>query len=340
MILIPAYNPPTSLNALVLALIELNKDNEIPLVIVDDGSDEQKSQDMLNALLKSAVVTVLRHPCNLGKGGALKTGIEYAYRIGAPFVVTADADGQHLPSDILRLFEFAKTRNELIIGTRSFSGPVPARSRFGNAITRFIFLIATGLNLADTQSGLRSIPGLLYREFLGISANKYDFELHCLLRASEKRMVTAIEIQTVYEPGNPTSHFRPLFDSMLIYAVFLRYSLSALLISALDFSCFLLLAALLSDTLTAFLGTRLVTVPLYFCIMKGVVFRAHSSIFWAVAKYLTLASANVLFGTQILQLIDPSGSFQNMLAYLLINVCAAVFNFLVMKCAIFRRYDQ
>jgi glycosyltransferase involved in cell wall biosynthesis len=340
MILIPAYNPPASFDTLVEALVEVTKDTDIPLVIVDDGSDESQSQDVLNSLAQTPGVTLLRHPTNLGKGAALKTGIEYASQIMAPFVVTADADGQHLPNDILRIVECAKTHDKLIIGTRLFSGHVPARSLFGNAITRLVFFIATGRNLADTQSGLRSIPRQLFNEFLGISANKYDFELHCLLKAAEKRMLTAVEIQTVYEAGNPTSHFRPLLDSMLIYAVFLRYSLAALLIAALDFSCFLLLSAVLSDTPTAFLFTRLVTVPLYFFVMKDIVFRGHASNFWAMAKYLILASANVLFGTQILQLVDPSNSLQSMLAYLAINVCAAIFNFLVMKYVIFLRHNH
>lgn len=93
MILIPAYNPPPSLDTLVAALVELIRDKETPIVIVNDGSDEQKSQDMLNGLVQSATVTVSRHPYNLGKGGALKTGIGSASRIGVPFVVTAYADG-------------------------------------------------------------------------------------------------------------------------------------------------------------------------------------------------------------------------------------------------------
>lgn len=340
MILIPAYNPPASFGTLVDALVKVTKDTDVPLVIIDDGSDERQSQNVLNGLAQLPEVKVLRHPTNLGKGAALKTGIEYASQIMAPFVVTADADGQHLPNDILRIVEFAKTHDKLIMGTRLFSGQVPARSRFGNAVSRAVFFIATGQNLADTQSGLRSIPNQLFNEFLGISANKYDFELHCLLKAATKRMVTTVNIQTVYEAGNPTSHFRPLLDSMLIYAVFLRYSLAALLIAALDFSCFLLLAAVLSDTPTAFLFTRLVTVPLYFFVMKDIVFKGDSSTLSAMCKYLILASANVLFGTQILQLVDPSNSLQSMLAYLVINFCAAVFNFLVMKYIIFLRYGH
>ena len=203
-----------------------------------------------------------------------------------------------------------------------------------------VFFTATGQNLTDTQSGLRSIPNRFFNEFLQIAAQKYDFELHCLLKAAEKELISTVEIQTVYEKGNPTSHFRPLLDSMLIYAVFFRYSVAALLIAGFDISCFLLLSLALSDSSAAFLITRLLTVPLYFFVMKDIVFKEHSSPLLALAKYLALATINVLFGTHILQLIDPGNSLENMLVYVVINIVAAVFNFLVMKYFIFLNHKS
>ena len=63
-------------------------------------------------------VTIIAHPANRGKGAALRTGLAWA-RTHRPdqIVVTADADGQHLPRDILRVG--AKTERMASIGTRA-----------------------------------------------------------------------------------------------------------------------------------------------------------------------------------------------------------------------------
>ena len=221
MILIPAYNPPQSFADLVFALLEKARELDIPIIVVDDGSTNPESVAAISTVGKEPDVTVLRQRSNSGKGSALKLGIQHAKESGVEYVVSADADGQHLPSDIIRLAQLSKSCDDYIIGTRRFNEGVPARSLIGNTITKFVFFIATGQSLSDTQSGLRCIPRKLFNDFLQIPANKYDFELHCLLRAAELKTISTENIQTVYEDGNPTSHFRPLIDSMLIYAVFL-----------------------------------------------------------------------------------------------------------------------
>ena len=90
--------------------------------------------------------TVITHPVNLGKGAAIRTGLNWA-RIYQPrqVVVTADSDGQHLVRDILRVGAHTAThadsgKHSLVLGVRTLpdntaqgSGTVPARSKVGNA---------------------------------------------------------------------------------------------------------------------------------------------------------------------------------------------------------------
>ena len=265
MILIPAYNPPQSFADLVFALLEKARDLDIPIIVVDDGSTNPESVAVINTVEKQPEVTVLRHRSNLGKGSALKLGIQYAKETGVEYVVSADADGQHLPSDIIRLAQLSKSCDDFIIGTRRFDDGVPARSLIGNTITKFVFFVATGQSLSDTQSGLRCIPRKLFNDFLQIPANKYDFELHCLLRAAELKTISTENIQTVYEDGNPTSHFRPLIDSMLIYAVFFRYSLAAISIAAFDIAFFIFLSAIFPRRVHSFSGDALCIRSDLFC---------------------------------------------------------------------------
>jgi len=216
-VLIPAYNPGESLPALVR---ELRK-RFSRIVIVDDGSNS--GREALDAAAQFAE-KVLAHAGNRGKGAALKTGLAY---LGECDVVTADADGQHLPADIARVADaLAGHRGGLVLGVRSFSGKVPLRSRFGNWWTRWFFRMLTGLPIADTQTGLRGIPAPLAKRIAALPGERYEFEMVMLADARRHpERPLQIPIETVYENGNRGSHFSPLADTFRIYGALFRFLL-------------------------------------------------------------------------------------------------------------------
>src|ERR1700750_808118 len=76
------------------------------VVVVDDGSRDQTA-----AQAEAAGAHVIRHPTNLGKGAALKTGLEYAVSIKASFFLFLDGDGQHDPSEIPAFIEAVNRSN-------------------------------------------------------------------------------------------------------------------------------------------------------------------------------------------------------------------------------------
>jgi len=108
------------------------------ILIVDDGSDESHAL-VIQACLMDSRVRAVTHAINMGKGRALKTGFNEIFTAypGLLGVVTCDADGQHRPKDVLALANaLAIGPDRLILGCRTFQGPVPWRSRFGNSLTR------------------------------------------------------------------------------------------------------------------------------------------------------------------------------------------------------------
>ena len=123
-VLIPAYRPSASLPDLVRALAA----KAIPaIVIVDDGSGPEY-REVFSRAAAFPNVHLLRHATNLGKGAALKTGINYALCTfpGLVGIVTADADGQHHPDDIERIADTLLARPDcLVLGSRGFDGDVP-----------------------------------------------------------------------------------------------------------------------------------------------------------------------------------------------------------------------
>jgi hypothetical protein len=151
--------------------------------------------------------------------------------------VTADADGQHLPHDILTLCEqLINDSTSLWLGARQFDGYVPLRSKFGNYLTRKIFGFFVGQTITDTQTGLRAIPKDLMRKIMRIQSNGYEYELEMLIAAQQKQFpLRELPIKTIYELGNTSSHFNPLIDSFKIYFVFVRFSAVSITSALLDF---------------------------------------------------------------------------------------------------------
>lgn len=291
-ILIPAYNPD---EALVTLVEKLRASGFSTIVVVNDGSDE--STVGIFEKVASFVDQVLAHEQNQGKGAALKTGLQYIAetypdKLG---VITVDADGQHLPEDVVNVYEEGVSKpHHLIMGCRDFSGDaIPLRSRFGNQATRLVMLIGSGLKLRDTQTGLRAIPIRYARQLIDIPGNRYEFEMNML--TFTKRLQVPIQqttIQTVYKNENDSSHFRPILDSILIYRMFLMYSLSSVASFLVDVGMYALFIYLLSpyfDTAHVVIATviaRIISSLFNYLVNRKVVFDSKAR--RSLPKYFSL----------------------------------------------------
>ena len=285
---IPAYHPSEALIPLVDELAA-----RLPglIVVIDDGSGAA-FQSLFETIGERDGVTVLRHAVNLGKGAALKTGFNHALcaipdLIG---VVTADADGQHRADDIVRVAErLAANPAKLILGVRTFDNKVPLRSRAGNRLTRVAVRFLLGQAMTDTQTGLRGIPFGLVRALLRVPSNGYEFELDMLVTAKHQEIAIAEEqIATIYEPGNPTSHFNPLFDSMRIYFVLLRFGTLSLLTALLDNLIFFLVYLGVGNVASAQLAGRSVAVLFNYGAARRAVFLSRERHKIVLPRYLLL----------------------------------------------------
>lgn len=236
-ILIPAFEPDSHL----LRLLEELKQIDQPIIIVDDGTKNQGIFERIEQ--KYPEIVLLHHQENMGKGAALKTGFKYVIDnfSQAKGIATMDADGQHLVSDLKNcLTAFENNPSKMVLGVRTFSKDVPLRSRFGNELTKALVKLTTGISFSDTQTGLRVIPISYAMWSLGIADNDYAFEFAMLLDAKERELeICEVPINTVYEPGNLTSHFHVIRDSLRIYLRFLKFlfsGLSAFVVDTLAFA--------------------------------------------------------------------------------------------------------
>src|SRR5579864_3126098 len=291
-ILFPAYNPSAELADLVR---QLASDERVgAVVVVNDGSGPEY-QTIFDAIAAIKKTHVLAHVINLGKGAALKTGLNYAacQFPDAVGVVTADADGQHVPADILSLAcSLIEDPAAFAIGARRFSREIPFRSYLGNRLTGFVFACLTGRHLHDTQCGLRALPKSLIPRVLRIEGQRYDYEMSMLFYAATNyHEIREIPIETVYLDHNKSSHFHPLLDSAKIYYKLIQFYASSALAALLDLVVFGVAMKLTHNLLLSFLvGRLLIAAFVNFNINRRLVFQSKANLLRSLARYyLTFA---------------------------------------------------
>ena len=340
-LIIPAYKPAEPL----LELVRQFEGNPAFLpVVVDDGSGEAYRR-IFDALPEG--VTLLRHPENRGKGAALKTAIAHVLEScpDCDIALTADADGQHKYEDILRIDASARSHpGALVLGSRRFEGEVPFRSRWGNAITRRVFAIASGAKVYDTQTGLRAFGREAMARFLEISGDRYEYEINVLLSAAQEGIPIVEEwIATVYENDNASSHFNPLRDSMRIYGCILRFGASSLLAFVIDYCMVLLLSALTrglgaSTSLNvSVVGARLISATVNFLVNRKVVFRGNETLGKSAAKYAALAVCVLGVKLALMHLTTRVWHWPLALANILVEVLLFLANFSIQGRFVYRK---
>ncbi len=185
-IVIPTFNEGErvykTINKLVADLQTFGLPFLFEIVVVDDASYE--AVDIENKVEKNFPIFLLRHPINLGQGGALETGFAFCRNILKPsFVITMDGDGQHDNLDIPRFLNYINNNDLDIVFASRFekSAYIPfTRKLILKLASRFEVFI-TGLNLSDAHNGFRI------------------FNSKCLekMRLTQNRMAHATEIKQI-----------------------------------------------------------------------------------------------------------------------------------------------
>lgn len=348
-ILIPAFNPDKRLLYLLDDLLNAGLGN---IVVVNDGSRDEYSA-FFSAISEKKAVHLLSHPFNMGKGAALKTGLLYIYSNlpSCTAVITADADGQHIPEDIIHLAQTTADRPQtLLLGARTFNKKIPFRSLFGNKLTAFFMRLFLGMKISDTQTGLRAIPRDFIPELIRIPYNRYEFELEMLLAAKRsKRQIAEIPVSTIYLDNNSSSHFNPLLDSFKIYAVLFRYILVSLLTALVDYLVYVPVLYILNHysalnpltiTAVAVAAGRIAGAAVQYSLVRKVVFYSNVSMINTLPKYIFLVLCSGCASYLIMHAIENSANWNFYLAKLAAELVIYLANFLIQRDLIFQRSEK
>jgi len=300
-VLIPAYKPDERLIDLTRELIN----NKLDVLLVDDGGQEAFAH--IFAACRELGAEVAVHAVNMGKGRALKTGINAALLKWPDMagIVTADADGQHTPKDILRLIDALHQHpDKLVLGSRAFTGNVPKKSLWGNKITRAVYALASGVKVGDTQTGLRALPRCALEAMARIDGERYEYEMNVLLKLRDMGLgVFEVPIETIYINDNAGSHFNPVRDAIKIYMVIFKYLFSSIASFVIDYALYwLCLGTLKLSPLVSYALARLVSSQVNYNLNKHTVFggRGGES---SMVKYYVLCVVQGLIGAGLVQVL-------------------------------------
>jgi len=340
-ILIPAYKPNKDI---MLEFINELKNRFENIVIVDDGSGEEFNEFFNH--FESDGIRVIHHEINCGKGRAIKTGFDFILKNYNNYIgtITADCDGQHTVKDIEKCAEkLREYPKALVIGCRNFNEQnVPPKSRYGNKITRLIFNVFVGINITDTQSGLRGFGIDLMKLFLNTDGERYEYETNMLIECKKQDItIQEVTIETVYLDNNQGSHFNPIKDSLKIYHLFFKYimsSFSSFILDILIFSVCIYFINIDEKIIVSTIIARVISLLYNFTVNAKLVFNKCGKA--SIVKYLILAIIQMMISGYTVTFITNAIHVNEILTKIIVDTTIFVVNFVIQREWVFKTKNR
>lgn len=215
-VVIPCYNHGGMMSGVLARLAPF----ELPVFIVDDGSEPATQQQLEQLARENQRVTLVRLSENQGKGAAVIKGFEAADVAGYTHALQVDADGQHQIEDIPRLLDDARAHPDcLISGRPRYDASVPKSRLYGRYVTHFWVWVETlSLSIKDSMCGFRVYPlaatmALTTQRAIG---QRMDFDTEIMVRLYWQGTASRFIDTRVTYPENGISHFDALRDNLRI----------------------------------------------------------------------------------------------------------------------------
>ncbi|MBV9297914.1 MAG: glycosyltransferase family 2 protein [Verrucomicrobia bacterium] len=212
--IIPAYCEGRFIGGVVRQVLQYVQ----AVLVVDDGSVDDTAAEA-----EAAGATVIRHTINLGKGAALKTGLEHAVSLDAAFYLFLDGDGQHDPTEIPAFIDAINWSNaDLVVGNRMRNlEPMPLIRRWTNQLMSWQIGRICKIPVPDSQCGFRLARKNLLPVLMAPS-NRFEFESENIILAARGGFrLCFVPIRTIYT--DQRSKIRPLRDTWRYLRLIRKY---------------------------------------------------------------------------------------------------------------------
>lgn len=188
--IIPAYNESRYLGHFLDNLLVITS----KVIVIDDGSTDKTS-----TIAKERGVKCLSHMVNLGKGAALKTGCDYAFKqMRADAVIIMDGDDQHAVEDLPLFIRQLKQGAEVVLGVRQMDAKMPLMRIIGNKSMSILINLLFGHYFADIPSGFKAFTRIAYKTLKWHSTG-YEVETEIAVRIAKSKLAyVEVPISTIY----------------------------------------------------------------------------------------------------------------------------------------------
>ncbi len=215
LVVMPAFNEEVAIGAVIAEVFQALPG--VACLVVDDGSTDSTSQAARRA---GALVATL--PYNLGVGGAMRVGFNYALAEGFDNVVQVDADGQHDPQSIQQLIDELDTA-DLVLGARfAGEGDYDAKGprRWAMIVLARLLSRSAGTRLTDTTSGFRASGPRAVRLFADHYPAEYlgDTLESLVIAARAGYVIRQVPVSMRARAGGTPSH-RPIKAAVFLLRV-------------------------------------------------------------------------------------------------------------------------
>ena len=158
LVIIPTYNEKENIEKMVRKVFSLEPFFE--LLIIDDGSPDGTANIVEKLQTEfSDRLHMIQREGKLGLGTAYLTGFKWAIEHNYDYIFEMDADFQHNPDDLIRLYEAATQGGDLVIGSRYIDGVTVINWPIGRVIMSFYasayVRVVTGMKVMDTTAGFK-----------------------------------------------------------------------------------------------------------------------------------------------------------------------------------------
>lgn len=215
-VVIPCYNHGAMMRSVLTRLAPFG----LPVLVVDDGSDDATRQVLSRLTDEFANVTLFRLTQNSGKGAAVMHGLAMAADAGYSHALQIDADGQHHIEDTPRMLAEARAWPDCLISGRPlYDASVPRSRLYGRYVTHvWVWIETLSLSLKDSMCGFRVYP---IAPTLALSAQRaigrrMDFDTEIMVRLYWDGTFSRFVPTRVVYPENGVSHFDALRDNLRI----------------------------------------------------------------------------------------------------------------------------
>ena len=235
---IPAYNEEKNIASMILKL----RESADKIIVCNDGST-----DLTGKISEELNVITIHHKENLGYGAAIRSIFLKAKELDGDILVTFDADGQHMITDIKNVISpIEKKQSDVVIGSRFLTKPnsVPQYRKLGINIITKVTNSTLNKKLTDAQSGFRAYSKDVLRKIIPTDTGM-GVSTELLIKSSSLGFrISEVPINVSYEgetsTHNPVSHGVDVLLSTIKYTALERplkfYGIPAMVFLVIGFS--------------------------------------------------------------------------------------------------------